>query len=198
MTEYSWETREQAEELYVLERLTFEQVATATGVSVSQLKRWSAEAVPSWTDRRRELREALSSIKRDTILAKAKLIKAVLDTGDAQQAYAFSSLEAATRAAAKVAEQYQASAPGPAAEIREIKTPADAVAAIDEAVQAKVNRMLASPGGLSSEAIKDLQRVLETMEKLKAKYLAEGDGGGGKGISEGALKSIRDALGMSE
>ena len=41
--EYSWEVRERAKELYVVDGLTFLQVAQETGVSESQLKRWSAE-----------------------------------------------------------------------------------------------------------------------------------------------------------
>ena len=41
--EYSFETRERAEELYIVEGLTFAQVSEATGVSVSQLQRWGQE-----------------------------------------------------------------------------------------------------------------------------------------------------------
>lgn len=40
--EISWEIREQAEELYIVDGKTFEEVAEITGVSVAQLKRWGA------------------------------------------------------------------------------------------------------------------------------------------------------------
>ena len=40
--EISWEIREQAEELYIVDGKTFDEVAEITGVSVAQLKRWGA------------------------------------------------------------------------------------------------------------------------------------------------------------
>ena len=82
--------------LYVVDGCTFEQVAEATGVSVSQLKRWSAEEKEweakqssdrenlsdgnspegkDWPEARKEFRLALAVIRRDSVLLRAKLIR---------------------------------------------------------------------------------------------------------------------------
>ena len=89
---YSWEVREAAEELYIIDGRTYEQVAEATGVSISQLKRWGMDSTPTWTDRRKEFRQAETSIRHGVMIAKAKLITSVITTEDPQKAYAFSAL----------------------------------------------------------------------------------------------------------
>ena len=61
--EISWEIRERAEELYILEGLTFEEVSLQTGVSVSQLKRWAKDG--DWSVRKREHRNDLAAIRRN-------------------------------------------------------------------------------------------------------------------------------------
>jgi len=75
--EIPWEIREQAEELYIVDGKTFDEVAEITGVSVTQLKRWGAgfpdpddpdQESPSWMDRKKEYRTAFANIKRDTVL----------------------------------------------------------------------------------------------------------------------------------
>jgi hypothetical protein len=48
---YSWEIREAAEELYIIDGHTYEQVAEATGVSISQLKRWGMDSTTSYLDK---------------------------------------------------------------------------------------------------------------------------------------------------
>jgi len=195
---YSYEVRERAEELYVVDGLTFEQVAEATGVSVSQLKRWSAESKPPWTEARREYRAALSSIRRNTVLAKAKLIKEVIATMDPQKAYAFSSLISADKAI------NQAVALAPAGlvstgEAVEIKTPADAVAALQQAIERKVNMMLAAPGELSFKALQETQKAMELVEKMKSKYVPEKETTKTGGLSDEAAEAIRrQILGLSK
>ena len=71
---YGWNTIEACEELYILDGLTFEQVAEKSGVAVATLKRWSSESAPNWPERRKEYRRAQVSIRRGVMLAKAKLI----------------------------------------------------------------------------------------------------------------------------
>ena len=94
---YSWEVRESAEELYIIDGQTYEQVAEASGVSISQLKRWGMDSVPTWTERRREYRQAQTSIRRNVMLAKDKLIQAVVNEMNPQLAYAFRSMVGAGR-----------------------------------------------------------------------------------------------------
>jgi hypothetical protein len=97
--EYSWEVRERAAELYIVDGLTFEQVAEAVkgifgddqAVSVSQLKRWAAPEAPGggWGEKKKELREALGETKRNKILLLKKLSAAALDKLDPQIFFAF-------------------------------------------------------------------------------------------------------------
>lgn len=67
---YSWEVREAAEEFYIIDGRTYEQVAEATGVSLSQLKRWGMDSIPTWSDRRRDYRQAQISVRRGVICSR--------------------------------------------------------------------------------------------------------------------------------
>lgn len=92
---YTWEVRESAENLYVYEGLTFEQVAQETGVSVSQLKRWSDDG--QWQEQKKERLQNLTDLKRKRLqLHRAQLEKA-LGSLDPQDIYALSRLEAALK-----------------------------------------------------------------------------------------------------
>ena len=100
--EISWEIREQAEELYIVDGKTFNEVAEITGVSVAQLKRWGAgfpdpddpeRKSSSWTDRRKEYRQQFADIQRDTTKLRQKLLRQALNTLDPQQVYAAVRLE---------------------------------------------------------------------------------------------------------
>ena len=213
---YGWETIETAEELYILDGLTFEQVAERTKVSVSQLKRWSVDAVPTWPERRREYRQAKTSVRRGVMLAKAKLIDSVLESQDPQKAYAFASLVSSSKVIEEEAQQRaqnvqppivtflpageQSEQPFVMVASKVIRTPQDAVEALQEAVQAKINTMLTSPGELSFAALKDTKATMEMIEQLQAKYkpaVNEVDKRGG--LSDEAADAIRkQILGLSK
>jgi transposase-like protein len=89
--EYDFEMRQQAHDLYVIGGLTFEQVARTTGVSESQLKRWSAEErewagrrgeddPKDWPDLRKEFRMSQSSAARQAVVLRALLISNALSS----------------------------------------------------------------------------------------------------------------------
>jgi len=161
--EIKWETREYAEELYIVDGLTFEQVAEKTGVSVSQLKNWSA--AENWRGKRREYRQALGEIKRNTVLLRKRLIAKALQSLDPQDVYAVSRLEAA----AGKSGSGETESPG-VSEAREIRTPEDAIEALQEAVEHRLNVMLSQPGALTLSAIKDMKKALELIDEMKARY----------------------------
>jgi len=194
---YSWEVREAAEELYIIDGRTFEQVAETTGVSISQLKRWGLDSVPAWSDRRREYRQAQTSVRRGVMLAKAKLIESVINTEDAQKAYAFSALVSSARTidqeARERSQEGQAQDTKAVAEPSTvIRTSADAVNALQLAVQSKINNMLTRPGDLSFAAIKDTKAALEMIEQLQSKYVPADEATVGKGgLSDDAAEVIR-------
>ena len=167
---YSWETREQAEELYIIDGLTYEQVAQRSSVSLSQLKRWGGE--DGWVERRKEYRQAQSTIRRGVMLAKAKAVNALLTTMDPQTAYAFASLVSSGKIIEQEARDNRVLAqtdPAIGTIERPIKTAEDAVAALQEAVERKINAMLTQPGAVSLAGVKEMQQALEMIEKLKAK-----------------------------
>lgn len=195
---YSWEVRESAEELYIIDGRTYDQVASATGVSISQLKRWGMESVPTWSDRRREYRQAQTSVRRGVMLAKARLIESVIETEDAQKAYAFSALVSSGKALDQEARERGQSVQGQqgATQVEQsatvITTAAEAVTALQLAVQSKINNMLTRPGDLSFAAIKDTKSALEMIEQLKSKYVpAEEEAAAKGGLSDEAAEVIR-------
>lgn len=174
------EVREQAEDLYVIEGFTYEQVAEKTGVSQSQIKRWAKEG--QWRKARQEYRDALRSIRRNTVLVKKKLIEKSLQTLDPQAIYAFSRLTIATGDKASRDELQDVST-------RSIKTPEEAINALQEAVELKINTMLAKPGAISFSAIKDMKKALELLEQMKAKYSKPEERK--RGLSDETVEDIR-------
>ncbi|MBU1193975.1 MAG: hypothetical protein KKE62_01920 [Proteobacteria bacterium] len=168
---YSYEIREIAKEQFVTEGRTYDYVAESTGVSVSQLKRWGLDE--DWTGARKEYREALSSIKRDSVLLRSKLVKAALATGDPQQVYAWAAVEKAVAATRKSSDSDTAvSAPE---KLKNINTPEDAVAALQEVVELKLNKMLAQPDILQLSQIRELKQTMELIDQMKVKYAPEAE-----------------------
>jgi len=168
------ETRFKAEELYVVDGLTYDQVAEATAVSASQLKRWGTES--DWTERKREYRSAVSSIRRDTVILRQKLIEKAMNSLDPQAVYAVARLETA---AAKAKDGNESGSMLPA-DNRIIKTPEDAVTALGDVIEKKINTMLTQPGGVSLTAIKDMKQAVDLLEKMQEKYAVESAGETGK------------------
>ena len=93
--EYDAAARWRAMELYCADRLTFAQVAEATGVADSTLRRW-ADAY-QWRERREELARAEVDIRIDTIRSRAAILRHLIEAQDgkaaSQIAFAVSSLE---------------------------------------------------------------------------------------------------------
>lgn len=95
--EIPWEIREEAEQLYIIEGKTFDEVSELTGVSVAQLKRWATGneelEILSWNDRKKEYRTTLSNIQRDTVLLRKQMMKQALGSLNPQDLYAVIKLE---------------------------------------------------------------------------------------------------------
>lgn len=189
--EIPWEIRERAEELYIVDGLTYEQTARETGVSDSQLKRWGVRG--QWNEKRKEYREALGEIKRDTVKLRRNLLREALTSLDPQAVYAVARLEQVAAQAAKG----EPSPARPAAIEREVETPAQAAEAIREAVEQRINRMLS--GDMDLKGLKDLKAALELWEKLDAANRPEAPETGRKGISDEVAEQIkREILGIRD
>ena len=100
------EDRDEARELYVVDGLTFEQVAKATGIAASTLQKWSDEE--GWRASRTEYRKSLQEIRRNTTALRRKLLSEALESCDPQMVYAAVRLE---NVAAKQAPKTQAAEP---------------------------------------------------------------------------------------
>jgi len=184
----SWEIREDAKELYVTEGMTYDQVAASTGVSVGQLKRWGSDE--NWTSARKEYREAYSSIRRDTVMLRAKLLKTALGSGDPQSVYAFAAIEKAVATGKSKADPISVSAPE---KLKNINTPAEAVEALQQVIELKLNKLLSQPDILQLSQVKELKQTMELVDQMKAKYSPE-DKKENKTIDAQAIKDIREML----
>ena len=191
---YSWDIRENAEELFIIDGMTYEEVAERTGVSVSQLKVWGTESDPGWTARRREYRSAQSSIRRGVVLAKAKLIESVIKTEDAQKAYAFSALVNSGRALEDEARARASERDAVVPDIAAMTEPVDMVAALEQALTRKALLLSTSPGGLTLQAIKELQQGMELLEKLRQMAVVTEEDAGVQGASVGTIEQMRAAI----
>jgi transcriptional regulator with XRE-family HTH domain len=190
---YGWDIIEAAEEMYILDGLTFDQVAERTGVSVSQLKRWSGDSNPSWPDRRKEYRAAQVSVRRGVMLAKAKVIASVIESEDPQKAYAFGALVSAGKqieaeARERMATSGPASAPVDAA-AGPLPDGGDMVEALRLAVQARIAALTQQPGAISLKAIQELLAAMDMLERKTAASAEEPEAIGG--LSDDAAEIIR-------
>ena len=94
--EISWEIREEAEQLYIIEGKTYDEVSELTGVSVAQLQRWGTgneDGIASWSERKKEYRTTLSNIQRDTVLLRKEMMRQALSSLNPQDLYAVIKLE---------------------------------------------------------------------------------------------------------
>jgi hypothetical protein len=193
-TEISWDIRERAEGAYIIDGLTYEQVAALTGVSVTQLKRWGANG--EWAERKREYRRELSDIRRGTVQLRAKLLRKVLDapSPDPQEVYAFARIEQVAAAmSGRGGDKPAAAGVHETAEPREIRTPEDAIDALDDALKKKINGLLASPDGVNLAGVRDIKQCLELLDKMRSQIVIT-DKTRDKGVDAATIAAIREQL----
>ena len=158
------ELRFAAEDLYIVDGITLEQTARRTGIALPTLKRWSAEE--GWKEKQAEYRKTLSDIRRKKIELRKGFLERALTSGDPQQAYVFARLE-------DIAARQERNETPPAMGVsREINTPADAVAALSDALEMRLNAMLTQPEGFNLKAVQEVEKTMALIEKLRAKYAA--------------------------
>ena len=89
--EYPPEAVWQAQELYCVARLTYAQVADELGVAGSTLKRWGQQY--GWAAKRQELAQAQAEMRADIVLARAAMIKELLEERNPIVGFAVAKLE---------------------------------------------------------------------------------------------------------
>jgi transposase len=80
VVEHSLETREHAEELYVLDGYTYEQVARELNVGVRTVTTWSANN--GWRERRRDYQKDRRDARRDLVRLRRDMLAHALETLD--------------------------------------------------------------------------------------------------------------------
>ena len=169
MTNYSFEIRDRAEEMYIADGLTLDQVARALNISIQAIKQWSAKY--EWKEKRAEYRDSIGQIKRDTALLRKRLIAKALQSLDPRDVYSFARIEGLAQS--KGTTDLLPQGGTDPIEGREIKTPEEAVEALQEVVETKLNAMLSQPGSISLSSVKDLKKALELIDDMKERYQEE-------------------------
>lgn len=190
--EHPPETVFRAQELYCVDRLTFDQVAAAVGVASSSVKRWSETY--GWQAKRDEIAQAEMDIRADFLLARSKMLKALIESKDAQTGFAVASLEGLAMKQAEAIRQgrhVENAAAAAARPLREIRTEADAVAALEEALAIRINRVLADPSLVDLKTVRELRQAIDLVQGMR-KGAAKGERK--KGLTAATAEAVRKQI----
>jgi len=106
--EYSFALRKDAEDLYIKEQKTIEEISTATGVSISQVQRWAKEE--RWKEEKEKFQERINKAREETrVLMREEILiedlvhqrdlmkkyfegKEVMEKADTQMMYAYTNV----------------------------------------------------------------------------------------------------------
>lgn len=163
--EYPIETVFQAQDLYCVDRLTYDAVSARLGVSVPTLKRWGDKY--GWREKREELAEAESQIKFNLTKARAKMLAKVVKDGGAQDAFAVAALENLIIKQQEVAAQLNP----PKSDYTAVKIESEAMAAelLEEALSRKLGAILAEPESLSLKMLKEFKDALALAREMRGR-----------------------------
>ena len=188
-----------AQELYCMDRLSFERVSELTGVATSTLKRWADKY--RWRERREELAQVESEIRFNTVMGRKAILQRLLEAEDgkeaSQVAFAVASLESLALKQAELAAAGKIPSFSEPEARPHIATQADAVAALREAVRNKVGMALSDPGKINAATVQDVKRCLELLGELEARLPKEKEESRDKALSPDNAQAIREILGTS-
>lgn len=191
--EHESELKWRAQELYCVDRLTFERVAEITGVASSTLRRWADTY--QWREKRDEIAQAESDIRTNQVLARSKLLGKLMQDGDAQTAFAFNALESLTlkREELVASGKLDSAITLPA---RPIETHADVVAALRETIQNRLQQLATRKEALSLAAVKEVMACSDFLARYEAVTVATSEGTT-KPLSLKNTQAIRELLGIA-
>jgi transposase-like protein len=190
--EHPPETVWRAQELYCVARLPYGQVAQHVGVAASTLKRWGKDY--GWAEKREALAKAEAEIRADTVLARSEMIKELMDTRNPIVGFAVAKLEELALKQAEFERESKKLEAEAAPQIREINSLADAAAALKEAIEIKLGRLLAQPEDVDLKAVKDIKEAMGLIAKMTPQ---KGRAGKVKGVSKETIEHIqKELLGM--
>lgn len=190
-----------AQELYCVDRLSFDRVSELVGVSATTLKRWADKY--RWRERRDEIAQVESDIRFNTILGRKAILEKLLAAEDgkeaSQVAFAVASLESLALKQAELAASGKIPVAGEV-ECPKINTREEAVRVLRQAVERKVGMALTDPQKISAETIQDIKRCLDLVAELEAALPKESAAEEARkvGLSGNMAESIYKALGITE
>ena len=188
-----------AQELYCMDRLSFERVSEVTGVATSTLKRWADKY--RWRERREELAQVESEIRFNTVMGRKAILQRLMEAEDgkeaSQVAFAVASLESLALKQAELAAAGKIPSFSEPAVKPQIATRADAVAALRQAIENKVGLALTDPEKISAASIQDIMRCLDLLGNLEAGLPKEPEDTRSKALSPENAQAIREILGTS-
>lgn len=199
--EYPTDVLWQAQEMYCVDRLSYAAVAEVTGVSATTLKSWGQRY--AWSQKRAEIAQAQSEIRVNTIKGRKYALEQLLTAADAKEAasmaFAVSSLESLALKQQELAASGKIPSAAPLAR-RKIGNRAEAIAALREAVERKLNLALADSEKITFTAVQDIKRCLDLMAELEASLPKENEAEETRrrGLSQNMAESIYKALGVAE
>lgn len=194
--EHPPETIFRAQELYCVDRMTFAQVAKAVGVADSSVKRWSVTY--GWQAKRQEIAQAEMDIRADFVLARSSMLKALLQSKDAQVGFAVASLESLAMKQADALRQGKLlDTTSSAKPQRPIRTREDAVLAVREAIERRLQQLVGMPDLVDLRSLQDVQRCLDLLETLERSVApgAEAENAS-KVLPADVTQALREALGL--
>ncbi len=197
--EYDADTRWRAMELYCADRLTFAQVAEATGVADSTLRRW-ADAY-QWRERREELARAEADIRIDTIRSRAAILRHLIEAQDgkaaSQIAFAVSSLENLALQREKALLAGEIANPAKPEKPVKVSSRSEAIAVLKQAVEDKLGLLLSDKKYVTSDSITDIAKCLALVQELEATLpKEEADSKKYGGVSADIAERLDKALGL--
>lgn len=197
--EYDAAARWRAMELYCADRLTFAQVAEATGVADSTLRRW-ADAY-QWRERREELARAEVDIRIDTIRSRAAILRHLIEAQDgkaaSQIAFAVSSLGNLALQREKALLAGEIANPAKPEKPVKVSSRAEAIAVLKQAVEDKLGLLLSDKKYVTSDSVTDIAKCLALVQELEATLpKEEADSKKHGGVSADIAERLDKALGL--
>lgn len=199
MTEYSPDMVWKAQELYVIDRLSFAKVSEKTGVTATTLKNWSKKF--GWRQKREEIAQIEAESKMDLYRSRQKAIKMLLESGDgkecSQMAFAVSSLENLAIKQQELQLQQNVFLNNAQPKKAKITDKNDAYKQLGQAVENRLQYVLQNPQAINLKNIQEVLNMLKLMEQVSPKE-EEPKAKQNQGMSKELAENIRKALNLAD
>lgn len=196
MAEYSPDMVWKAQELYVIDRLSFAKVAERTGVTATTLKSWAKKF--QWKQKREEIAQIEAESKMDLYRSRQKAIKMLLESGDgkecSQMAFAVSSLENLALKQQELQQSLALSSDQP--KKAKVISKDDAYKQLGQAVEGRLQYVMQNPQAITTKNIQDVLNMLKLMEQVAPAEKEENKPKQNQGMDKELAENIRKALNL--